>query len=319
MYLEEGRRRKAQRREAFCFSVRRLSCFYVRGEAVKIGFIGAGKVGTSLALLLQRAGETVVGVASRSPASAEAFARRLGCPVLPPPEVARRADVLFLTTNDDALAKVAGELGTAAAFRAGQVVLHTSGALTSAVLAPAAARGAYTVSLHPLQTFASVDEALALLPGSYFSIEGDDRGYPVALEIVRKLGGRCFFLSAPAKVLYHAAACVASNYLVGLVSCSLAMLGAAGVPEEMRLEALLPLLKGTLSNIERLGIPAALTGPLARGDVGTVRAHLEALRPFPDLARVYRVLGEQTLGVAVAKGNLTPQQAEALRQALLAE
>ncbi len=285
----------------------------MEGKVFKLGFIGAGKVGSALALLLQRAGCEIVGVASRTRASAESLAKRLNCPVLSADEVARRAEGLFLTTTDDAIAPVAAELARVGAFRPGQIVLHTSGALTADALRPAAEQGALALSLHPLQSFASVEQALAVLPGSFFSIEGDPRGFSFAREIVEKLKGRFFFLDAGAKVLYHAAACVASNYLVGLLACSLDLLAAAGIPPELRLPALLPLVAGTLNNVRALGIPDALTGPIARGDRGTLEKHLAAFKDMPEQLRVYATLGLFAVRVARAKGTLGDEQAAAIR------
>jgi predicted short-subunit dehydrogenase-like oxidoreductase (DUF2520 family) len=282
----------------------------------KIGFIGCGRVGTALAMLLQQVGYEVVGVASRRQTSAEILAKRLSCPVLDGPEVARRSDVLFLTTSDDAVSTVSAALSEAAAFHDGQIVLHLSGALTSDALAPAAAQGAIALSLHPIQSFASVEQAIAVLPGSYFSIEGDPRGYGFAREVVTQLGGQSFLLDSDAKVLYHAACVVASNYFVGLLACSLDLLDEAGIPEEMRLPALLPLVAGTLNNIRTLGIPRALTGPIARGDAGTVEKHLVVLESLPEQLRIYLSLGLKTIDVARAKGTITPEQAKGLRSLL---
>jgi predicted short-subunit dehydrogenase-like oxidoreductase (DUF2520 family) len=270
-----------------------------------------------MAVLLQQAGYEVAGVSSRRQTSAEILAERLGCPVLSGPEVARRSDVLFLTTSDDAVAMVAIALAEAEAFHEGQIVIHLSGALTSKVMEPAAAQGAITLSLHPIQSFASVDQAIAVLPGSYFSIEGDPRGYEFAREIVAVLGGKSFLLESRAKVLYHAACVAASNYFVSLLACSLDLMEEADIPEEMRLSALLPLVSGTLNNIRTLGIPHALTGPIARGDTGTLEKHLAALASLPEQLRIYLSLGLKTVNVARAKGTITPEQAEGLRTLLM--
>ncbi|KUK36611.1 MAG: Putative NAD(P) dependent oxidoreductase [Thermacetogenium phaeum] len=304
--------------ECLLISVRRFSFLGggILGRIKKIGFIGAGKVGSALALLLQENGYEIVGIASRTPASAEKLANRLQRPVLTPGEVARRSEAVFITTTDDAIPQVVSGLAAEGSFRQGQIVLHTSGALTAEVLAPAAVQGAITLSLHPLQSFATVEQALAILPGSYFSIEGDRRGFPFAQEVVEKLKGKYFYLDSAAKVLYHAAACVASNYLVGLLACALDLLAAAGIPEGMRLPAMLPLVTGTLDNVRKIGIPNALTGPLARGDLGTVEKHLQALQELPEQEAVYNRLGLYTLKVALAKGTITEDQGRELRNLL---
>jgi len=281
---------------------------------LKIGFIGAGKVGSAMARLLRKAGYDVAGVASRTSESAQELAKWLNCPVLSKGEVAGRSDVLFLTTPDDAIATIAAELAEEGAFHPGQVVLHMSGAHTSQVLKPAAQAGAITLSVHPIQSFASVEQALALIPGTYFSIEGDVQGYEVAIKMVDKLRGKYFLLDSEAKVLYHAAACVACNYMVGLLDTALNLLAQAGVPEELRLPAFLPLVTGTLENIKNLGIPKALTGPISRGDRGTIEKHLNAMSGPP--LDVYRTLGLVTVDVALNKGTINEEQAQALRSLL---
>jgi predicted short-subunit dehydrogenase-like oxidoreductase (DUF2520 family) len=286
----------------------------LEAKTLKIGFIGAGKVGSAIAILLQKAGYHIAGVASRTSDSAQELAKRLNCAVLSKGDVAKRSEVLFLTTPDDAIASVAAELAGEGLFHPGQVVLHMSGAHTSQVLKPAAQAGAITLSVHPIQSFASVDKALALIPGTYFSIEGDAQGYDAAIKMVDKLGGKHFLLESEAKVLYHAAACVACNYMVGLLDTALDLLAQAGVPEELRLPAFLPLVTGTVENIKNLGIHKALTGPISRGDRGTVEKHLNAMSgPALD---VYQTLGLVTVDVALNKGTINEEQAKALRSLL---
>lgn len=283
---------------------------------LKIGFIGAGKVGSAMAVLLQKAGYQLVGVASRTKESAQAMAQRLDCPVLSKGDTARRSEVLLLTTSDDAISHVAEEVALEGAFYSGQVVLHMSGAHTAQLLEPAAKQGAIILSLHPIQSFASVEQAIQLIPGTYFSIEGDDRGYDVAIKMVEDLGGNHFLLDSESKVLYHAAACVASNYLVALLDTAMKLLAEAGVPEELRLPAFLPLVIGTLENIKKLGIPKALTGPISRGDCGTVKKHLHAMDDCPQLASVYQILGLATVDTAIDKGTISKEQAKGLRSLL---
>ena len=191
-----------------------------------------------------------------------------------------------------------------------------SGAHTAQLLEPAADKGAITISVHPIQSFASVEQAITLIPGTYFSIEGDTRGYSFAQEMVEKLGGKHFILDSNSKVLYHAAASVASNYLVGLLKTALDLLAAAGVPEEVRLPAFLPLVEGTLKNTKKLGIPQALTGPISRGDLGTLEKHLDAMKELPELLSVYRALGLVTVDAALQKGTINEKQAAAIRSLL---
>ena len=211
---------------------------------------------------------------------------------------------------------MAQEIAEKDGFRSEQIVLHMSGAHTAQLLEPAAEKGAINISVHPIQSFASVEQAITLIPGTYFSIEGDTRGYSFAQEMVEKLGGKHFKLDSNSKVLYHAAASVASNYLVGLLKTALDLLAAAGVPEEVRLPAFLPLVEGTLENIKKLGIPQALTGPISRGDLGTLEKHLDAMKELPELLRVYRTLGLVTVDAALKKGTINEKQATAIRSLL---
>lgn len=283
----------------------------------KIAIIGAGSVGTGVAVLLQRRGYQVVGVASRTPESAARAAERLRCPVGSPAGVAYPAQVVFITTPDAAIGEVAKELAHSRAVGPQHTVVHMSGSLTADVLRPVADLGAKTVSIHPLQSCASPERAIANLPGSVFSIQGDREAYPLAEQIVKDLGGETFHIDRRAKVLYHAAAAVASNYLVALLDLSQKLMQAAGMPEKLFLPALLPLVKGTLANVEGIGIPQALTGPISRGDVITVSDHLHSMgETCPQLIPLYIALGRHTIEVALSKGSLDRHKASLLEDLL---
>jgi predicted short-subunit dehydrogenase-like oxidoreductase (DUF2520 family) len=188
-----------------------------------------------------------------------------------------------------------------------------SGALPAEILAPLKERGAAVGSLHPLQSFASVEQAAANLPGSFFAVQGDDRAIETALKIIEDLGGKPFMIESRDKALYHLGACVASNYLVALVHFAVYIYKAIGMSGEQAVGALMPLLRGTLANIEILVPVQALTGPVARGDLGTIERHLEAIRGLePGLAEFYRTLGRYTTKVAVEKGSIDKVEAERL-------
>ncbi len=276
-----------------------------------MGFIGLGKVGSALAILLHRAGYTIAGVAGREAAPPEELAERLACAVLGKGDLSKGSDLLLITTPDDLISPVAASIAAEGAFHPGQIVLHMSGVHTSKILDCAAQAGAITLSVHPIQSFATVEQALSLIPGTYFSIEGDPRGYQLIRELVEKLGGKHFILDSQAKVLYHAAASVACNYMVALLSTAFSLLEQAGVPEEVRIPAFMPLIKGTIGNIEKLGIPEALTGPISRGDQGTVQKHLQAMGGTE--ADIYRSLGLVSVDLALQKGTIKEEQAKELR------
>ncbi|MEW8958593.1 MAG: Rossmann-like and DUF2520 domain-containing protein [Moorella sp. (in: firmicutes)] len=273
---------------------------------LRVGIVGAGAVGTGMGILLQQRGYEIVGVASRTSASAGRAAARLNCPVFErPEELARQAEVVFITTNDQAIGPVTEAIAAHGGFHPGQTVIHMSGSLSSGILEPARRAGALALSLHPLQSCADAERAVANLPGSIFSLEGDEGALPLGKRLVADLGGEYIVISAAAKPLYHAAACVASNYLVSLIDLSLRLIEAAGVEPALAGRALMPLIKGTLANIEAMGIPRALTGPIARGDLETIRDHLKAMGDVPaEVEELYCALGRYTAGLAVRKGTI---------------
>jgi predicted short-subunit dehydrogenase-like oxidoreductase (DUF2520 family) len=230
-----------------------------------------------------------------------------------PQEVADLADAVFITTPDDIIADVAEKL----CWHNGQVVIHCSGVHSIDILEPAHKYGASACCLHPLQTFASIEEAIKNISGSTFALEGDGPTLETARDMATALNGNIITLKAGDKVLYHAAAVTLSNYLVTLMKTAADLWQSFGVPQDQAVKALLPLLKGTVNNIERVGIPNCLTGPIARGDVETIRKHVVALeKSQPASLEAYRVLGLNTLSIALAKGRISLETAEEIRSLL---
>lgn len=277
------------------------------GSRPSVAIVGAGVVGTSLGIALAGAGYGVTAVGSRSEESARRAAERIpgarAC--RSPAEAAGLAEVVLLTTPDRAIGEACTRIAADGGFQRGACVLHVSGALDAGVLEPAARLGCATGSWHPLQSFAAVDAAPGRFAGTYFFFEGADAACARAAQMTRDLGGRPVALAPGRKRLYHAAAVIACNYLVTLAQEAAGLMTRAGVPGELALPALLPLMAGTLENLRREGVPKALTGPIARGDAGTVAGHLGALREWaPDLEEVYRVLGRRTVPIGLAKGTL---------------
>jgi len=263
-----------------------------------VGIVGAGRAGLGLAVALRRARIAVLGVHGRREK-----------PVPPgvkltvggsPPWLARAA-IVVLAVGDDALGPCVADLARAEALVPGQVVLHLSGALTSDVLAPLAALGAKTGSMHPLIAFAADPAASARrFRGATFALEGNVGAVALADAVVRRLGGVPVTLAPELKPLYHAGAVFASNYLVTLVAVAARLLEGAGLAPEAALAALAPLARATLDGLEAAGPVAALTGPVARGDVATVRRHLMALNHAD--VELYRAAGRETLKLARAAG-----------------
>jgi predicted short-subunit dehydrogenase-like oxidoreductase (DUF2520 family) len=284
----------------------------------RLGFVGAGRAGTALARGLAAAGWPVVAVSSRRPERAARLAALLpGARPLPTAQaVADAADLVFLTVPDAAIAPVAASI----AWRAGQAVVHTSGVESLAPLAAARAAGARVGSLHPLQTFAAEPAAEPLAPfaGIVCALEGDAALLPRLEAMAVALGARPLVLPAEAKPLYHAAAVLASNYLVALLHQAAALWSAFGVPERAAIAALLPLVRATVENVAAVGPAEALTGPIARGDTPTVAQHLAALaRAYPEALPTYRALGAATL--ALAQERLEPAAVAALAALLRPE
>jgi len=181
------------------------------------------------------------------------------------------------------------------------------------ILEPARKQGANTGCFHPLQTFASVDQAIDNIPGSMFAIEAEEPLASLLKKMATDLEGDWVILKAGDKVLYHAAAVMACNYLVTLVKLATDLWQTFDVPTAQATKALMPLLRGTLSNIENVGLPNCLTGPIARGDLGTIKRHLESLsKQAPSLLDIYKELGCQTVPIALAKGKIDSQRAEEL-------
>ncbi len=285
---------------------------------IKVGFIGAGIVGTALAIGLSARGYPVVAVSSRTRTSADQLAKEI-CPSRPDlsvsnnQAVADAAELVFITTPDAAIPLVASEVR----WHKGQSVVHCSGADSTETLEPARKMGAKVGAFHPLQTFASVKQAIDNLPGSTFAIEAEEPLLSTLKDMAAALNGRCIELKASDKVIYHAAAVITSNYLVTLVKLATDLWQTFGIPAEEATKALMPLLKGTINNIENVGIPGCLTGPIARGDAGTVKKHLKALdKVDPAVLSTYRELGRQTIPVALAKGKINKQQASELEEIL---
>jgi predicted short-subunit dehydrogenase-like oxidoreductase (DUF2520 family) len=280
-----------------------------------IGFIGAGTTGTALAVRLAQHGHQVVAVSSRSLTSSERLAEKIsGCQVYKEPqEVAKIAQLVFITTPDDTIPNVAAEVQ----WHNGQSVVHCSGAHSVDILEPAKQRGSNTGCFHPLQTFASVEQAIENIPGSTFAIEAEEPLLSILEEMATSLEGDWVILKAGDKVLYHVAAVFSCNYLVTLVKLATDLWRTFGVSPAQATKALMPLLRGTLSNIENVGLPNCLTGPIARGDIGTIQRHLKSLEiQAPSLLNTYKDLGRQTIPISLAKGKINVQIAQELKALL---
>ncbi|MFJ1704616.1 Rossmann-like and DUF2520 domain-containing protein [Kitasatospora sp. NPDC088346] len=286
-----------------------------RPARLSVGVVGAGRVGPALGAALQLAGHRVVaasGVSATSRRRADALLP--GVRLVTPPQVLAAADLVLLTVPDDALADLVTGLATTGAVRPGQIVVHTSGAHGVAVLEPATRAGALPLALHPAMTFTGTSVDVARLAGCPFGVTAPEELRPVAEALVVEMGGEPEWVPEGVRALYHTALAHGANHLVTLVAQAMELLRTAGVAEPGQL--LGPLLGAALDNTLRSG-DAALTGPVARGDVGTVRRHLDQLATVaPDIGQAYRAMARATAQRAVRGGSLTAEPAAALLDVL---
>jgi predicted short-subunit dehydrogenase-like oxidoreductase (DUF2520 family) len=286
-----------------------------RPARLSVGVIGAGRVGSVLGAALAQAGHRVVAVSGVSDASRRrADALLPGVPVVPPTEVLEAAELVLLTVPDDVLPELVAGIAASGAVRAGALVVHTSGRYGVAVLDPVTRMGALPLALHPAMTFTGRPEDLARLTGACFGVTAPEPLRPIAEALVVEMGADPQWVDEDARPLYHAALASGANHLATLVNESVDLLRRCGVGEPERLLA--PLLGASLDNALRSG-DAALTGPVARGDAGTVAAHIAVLREVsPDTAAAYVAMARLTADRALAAGLLKPEAAEALLDVL---
>ncbi len=275
---------------------------------LKVGVVGAGRVGAVLAAALRRSGHDIVAAAGESDASRARIAALLpGVPTLKPTDVARASELLLLTVPDDMLDNVVSTMAAAGAIREGQYVVHTSGRHGLAVLESARAVGAHVLAIHPAMTFTGTEVDLDRLAGTVFGLTADASERELAEQLVADLGGRPTWVPEEMRTLYHAGLAHGANHLVTLVTEAMEILSASGVDDPAG--TLRPLLTAALDNALEHG-DAALTGPIVRGDVGTVRAHLADLQAnAPQSVPSYVALGRATLDRAVTDGRVLPIRA----------
>ena len=277
-----------------------------------IGFVGAGVVGGSLAVALWQQGYPVVAAASRTFASAQSLASRVaGCvPLASVQGAADASDVVFITTSDDAIEPVASGIS----WRPGQGVVHCSGAASLDVFHQAVRQGAVAGAFHPLQAISSVENGVSSIPGTTFGIEGDGEMRAFLKDTALAIGGRPVFLNAEDKPLYHLSGVMMGGLLTTMAAVVAELWEVFGIERAEGLKALIPMMRQVSYNLESSGLPGAVAGPYARGDVGTVRKHLEALRSrAPHVLPLYRELALAGLPFAIEKGTLKPETAEEIR------
>jgi predicted short-subunit dehydrogenase-like oxidoreductase (DUF2520 family) len=277
-----------------------------------IGIVGAGRVGAAIGVAFGRAGHRITGASGRSDVAASRIANLLaGAPRREAEDVVRNADLVIFTVPDDVLAPLIADLGESGAFHPGVIVAHTSGAHGIGILHPATARGARPLAIHPAMTFTGrPDDADRLVSGISFGVTAPDDLRQTADDLVRELGGSPEWIPEERRALYHTALAHGANHLVTLVNEALDRLRDAGVAQPERV--LSPLLHAALDNTLSFG-DAALTGPVARGDAGTIAKHVDTLQQAaPDSVASYMALARRTADRAIAAGRLSPEDAEPL-------
>lgn len=287
-----------------------------RPARLAVGVVSAGRVGSVLGAALSGAGHVVVGVSAISRSSLRRAAELLpDAPVLPPDDVVRRSDLVLLAVPDDVLPDLVAGLAATGAFRAGQMVVHTSGAQGVDILAPGTAAGVLPLALHPAMTFTGRREDLARLATACVGVTvADESGWSVGEALTLEMGAEPVRVPPHARPLYHAALAHGANHLATLVGDAVDALEHAGVVPAQRL--LGPLLEAALDNTLRHG-DRALTGPVTRGDIDTVRLHLRVLTECaPQLRDPYCTQASRTADRAEAAGLLAPAIATQIRAIL---
>lgn len=281
---------------------------------MQVGIVGIGKVGETLARLLYGQGVAIGAIYSRRRSVASALAKRVEADfALSAANVVGACDLTLLTVPDDAIEVVAGEIASAN-YIEGKMVVHTSGVHSVDVLDPLAAKGVIVGSLHPAYPFADVEKAVFGLRGATFAVEAEDRRLAAALKVlVMTMGGRMLQIAPGQKAAYHAALVLTSNYTVTLYALASRLLAGMGAEREAIDGALQTLLQATVDNLVEKGVADALTGPIARGDLGTVRAHLGGLTGAT--ADIYKALGLATVGIVLEKG--LPEDTAAILETIL--
>lgn len=281
-----------------------------------IAFIGVGRLGSALAQALSQRGVAVDKVASRQTTSAQHLAARVpGCQAVDA-ATAAQADLVFLTVSDDAIAPLAAHLP----WRAGQAVVHCSGATEVSVLQPAADAGAEIGGFHPLQIFSDPQRAIELLAGSSVAIEGPPALEAQLQQLAHTLGMHPLRLPPGARALYHGGASFAASFLLSMLQEATSAWRAFGIDEAQALQALLPMAQGTLAAAASKGLSAAVAGPVARGDAGVVARHLAAFTTLgPEHADLYREFTRRQLELVQATQRLSEAQAERVRLVIAPE
>ena len=285
----------------------------------KFSIVGCGRVGVTLARVLKESGYPLLGVSSRTRRSIKRAVEVLDADKasLRAEDVTKDADLVFITTPDDVIEPVCRDISGKNGFREGCIVFHCSGSQPSTILSAAGRCHAVTGSIHPLQSIAAIATKGNPFEGIITAVEGEALAVELGRTISLDIGSTFIEIKTDAKALYHASAVVASNYLVTLIDAACKLMACSGVDPESGYDVLKPLVQGSFKNIDRMGIPDALTGPIARGDHNVVKTHLDEIgAQAPELLAFYKTLGYYTVAVSRAKNGISPEAADGFEKLL---
>jgi len=284
-----------------------------------IALIGPGRLGQAVMALLRQQGYPITAIVGRDRQRTAEAARFIGAELMATTDINRcaPADIILIATADDQLAQIAEQLTSTVPLRVTTLLIHCSGLHTADVLKHSATVVQPTLAMHPLQTFASGEQGKDSLSGCYFSLEGDAAGIEQGQQIVADLGGESFTIDGAYKARYHAAACMASNFVTTLIDSAGKILSQCNPQQELPVAVLGPLIRTAVENTLALGAEAALTGPIVRGDDGTVSRHIGQLQHHhPDLVALYQQLGEKTVELAQRSDRLDTTKGEKILELL---
>jgi len=289
-------------------------------ELPALSIVGPGRVGTAIGVLAAGAAWPVIAIGGRDRDKTTQAAQRIGehvraCSMA---EAARCGHIVFITVSDGAIEPVCNNIARQNGFNCNSIVVHCSGVLSSDIRSSARDSCRCLVgSMHPLQTFATVDSACAKLKGIYCFCEGDKEGLPVIENLAKSIGMIPVHICSSSKVLYHAAAVFACNYLVTLMDAAIETANLAKIDRSTAWSAFVPLVVSTIENISEIGPERALTGPISRGDIRTIARHIEKLELVePSLASMYRAMARHAVDIALRNSSITEEKGEEIKSVL---
>ena len=290
---------------------------YLKKEMTDIAILGAGNLGTSLAFALSKKGYTIKALSCRSISSVRESLKIIGAgkAFTNFVQAAEKGELIFICVPDANISHVVEGLASSTLSLSQKIVFHCSGLLSSKILEPLKTKGSQVGSFHPIQTFSQKKGELDQFEDVYFGLEGDKQALKKAEEIINQLGGIPVIIKAEDKPLYHSACSVASNFFVVLLGIAVSLLESTGLSQDYALKMILPLVQNTLQSVKEFDIKSSLTGPIARGDILSIKKHLEALKKFPAFHDLYLKLADQALLIA-EKENLSQEKIKTMKELL---